>query len=101
MVAQLRKMSGSEFAKRKESLLSKLKKPPANIGEISGDEWGQIWNGWLCFDMKAKMASYLENGLKGPESMIALWQKFLQRGNGRSGKRFKKVSVKMFAAGEH
>ena len=59
-----------------------MKKPPTNIGEVSGDEWGQIWNEWHCFDMKQKMATYLEgvSDKDGPLVLASIWRKFMQRG---------------------
>ena len=82
LLKQILEMGGDEFGKRKESLLSKLKKPPTNIGEVSGDEWGQIWNEWHCFDMKQKMATYLEgvSDKDGPLVLASIWRKFMQRG---------------------
>ncbi|CAK9082845.1 Insulin-degrading enzyme (Insulin protease) (Insulinase) (Insulysin) [Durusdinium trenchii] len=65
-------MSDDEFRQRKESLAVSLRTPPANLGELAGRVWPQIWDETYCFDKNAKELHLLE-AISKP-SLLEAWQ---------------------------
>jgi len=104
LTLQIENMSADELRARRHALRVELEQPPVTLGQVSGQYWGQLWNGEYCFDKKARQLAALEAIENSPEAnspkeMVEAWKQALYGMPDGDSTIVRKVVVKLFGEG--